>query len=39
MKWISDTKLVFIRKSGDVIFYKCYSNTNPATKVPFQCTA
>lgn len=38
MKWLSDTKLVFIRKSGDVIFYKCYPNQNPTNKVPFQCT-
>ena len=38
MKWISESKLVFIRKSGEIIFYKCFPNTNPATKVPFQCT-
>lgn len=38
MKWVSESKVVFIRKSGDVIFYKCSPNTNPASKVPFQCT-
>ena len=38
MKWVSESKVVFIRKSGDVIFYKCSPNTNAASKVPFQCT-
>ena len=38
MKWVSESKVVFIRKSGDVIFYKCSPNTNTVSKVPFQCT-
>lgn len=38
MKWVTESKVVFIRKSGDVVFYKCSPNTNAVTKVPFQCT-
>lgn len=38
MKWISESKVVFIRRSGDIIFYKCFPNSNLASKTPFQCT-
>jgi hypothetical protein len=30
--------VVFIRKSGDIVFYKCFPNANPSNKIPFQYT-
>ena len=36
MKWFKDSKLVFIRRSGEMLFYK-WSSSQTAGKVPFQC--
>jgi hypothetical protein len=39
MKWVKDLKLVFIRRNGEMLFYKWHMNpTSPVNaKVPFQC--
>ena len=36
MKWFRDSKLVFIRRNGDMLFYK-WSSSQTSSKVPFQC--
>jgi hypothetical protein len=38
MKWITEFKVVFIRKLGEIVFYKCFPNANPSNNIPFQCT-
>lgn len=38
MKWFKESSLVFMRRNGEMLFYKWYSNTNPNNKAPFQCS-
>jgi len=38
MKWVKDDKLVFIRRNGEILFYKLHPPSNSASsKIPFQC--
>jgi hypothetical protein len=37
MKWFKDSRLVFIRRNGDMLFYK-WNITPPGSKIPFQCS-
>ena len=38
MKWVKDDKLVFIRRNGEVLFYKLHLPSGSTTnRVPFQC--
>lgn len=36
MKWVKDDRLVFMRRSGDIFFYKLQAPST-GSKVPFQC--
>lgn len=37
MRWFKDSRLVFIRRSGEMLFYKWHSAQPGTSKVPFQC--
>jgi len=37
MRWFKDSKLIFIRKNGEMLFYKWHTAQPGANKVPFQC--
>ena len=38
MKWVKDDRLVFIRRNGELLYYKLHPPSNPAgSKIPFQC--
>lgn len=36
MKWFKDARLVFIRRNGEMLFYKWHSSPS-SNKIPFQC--